>query len=667
MKIYLLILILLSSSFLITKCDDDEFEFQDDEGNSDNINIESITYELTYNNYSVVKVVIKTYDEIVSDISFIAYLKSDDEKKEYTLNCSSTFYDIIECLSERNVKFNVDDHFYFYYNKTNSNYSFDENDVLEDDKKVSLVFKPEVDIDEKFYKDKRKIFAKTHRDMVGGGYLYITKRSKEALNKPKDGFNKYIELNNFIPKIGSYNDIPISTLLGYKEAIKRGYHIVEAILRFTKDNVIVVSHEEDLEKITKKKGKISDYSYKELKKFDFGEKIDPKYKDQKILDLHSLLELCKDFGVILDLDISHLDTKEYFGKDDSYAKAIINVINKSEMFDSVFFTDGPDFKNVLKLKEIKNDIAVSLTSNNKESYDKIKDQLTGSRIIFNSGEISNENSLNEETIRYGSSKGYRMKAGTVDDINYARKIQSWGINLISTKTLPSFLIENEKEDPIMVRCVPVDDEHSECDIEDDIILKDNEWYNIYYSDNIYNSSQDINQDPIAEFQYSDTNLLDELYYKINEFNFEKGIINLNLSQELKIGEEIYGIVGPEYDDVPECYQFNFVCHGKGGYNVKCEIEKDEDKVEYNGKYCIYALEDYSFNEFETEQRTESEETYYEYIVEKKNPYFIICIIIIALVICGFIIYYIKCRKSTEEYDRIRIADNNYMSDNYLYR
>ena len=666
MKIYLFILILLSSAFLITKCDDD-FEYHDYEGNPDNINIESISYELTYNNYSVVKVVIKTYDEIENDISFIAYLKSSDEEKEYKLNCSSTFYDIIECFSEKNVEFNVEDDFYFYYNKT-SKFTFDENDILEDDKKISLVFNPEINIEDKLYKDKRKIIAETHGRMVGGGYLYITKRSKEPLNKPKDGFNKYIELNNFIPKIGSYNGIPISTLLGYKEAIKRGYHIVEAILRFTKNNVPVVSHEEDLEKITRMKGKISDYTLSELLQFDFGEEIDVKYRDEKILTLHSLLELCKDFGVILDLDISHLDTKTYFGEDDLYANKIIKVVNHTKMFDSVIFSDGPDFQNVLKLKQLKNDIAVSITASNKESYDKLKDQLNGSRIIYNSNEISNENELNEDTIKYGATIGNKMKAGTVDDINYARKIQSWGINFISTKTLPTFLIENEKEDPIMVRCVPIDDDNSECDIEDDIILKDNEWYNIYYSENIYNVSQDINQDPIGEFQYSDTNILDELYYKINEFNYERGIINLNLSQQLKIGEEIYGIVGPEYDNAPECYQYPFVCHGNDGYTVNCRIEKEEeDKVEYNGKYCIYALEDYSLNEFETETRTEPEETYYEYIVEKKNSYLIICCIIIVLVICGFIIYYIKCRKPTEDYDRIRIADNNYMSDNYLYR
>ena len=667
MKITLLIFILISNYILIY-CDGD---YQDYEGNPDNINIESISYELTYSNNSVVKVVIKTYDEIDNDVSFIAYLKSYVEQKEYILNCSSTFYDIIECFSEKKAKFNINDKFYFYYNKTKSKFTLDENDVLEDDKHISLVFKPEITIDNKLYKDNRKFTVDTEGKMIGGGYLYITRKSKDALNNPKNGFNKYIEINNLIPKVGFFDDIPLSTLAGYKEAIKRGYHIVDAVLRFTSDKIGVISHEEDLEKISDGKGKISSYTYNQLLELDFGSKIDKKYKGEKILSLQILLQLCKELNVIVDLDLSQLDNEKYF-KNNTYAYRLLNIIEKYDMFDSVYFSDGPSASNILKLKEIKNDISVSILNVNiKDSLDKIKTKFAGSKkIILSSGEISYGNSLNEENIKYASKLGQKIKVGIVDDRNYAHKIQSWGVNFITTKSLPSFLIQNDKEDPIIVRCVPIDDDNSECEIEDDVILKDNEWYNIYYSENIYNLSQNINSEPIGEFQYVDTNILDELYYKINKFNFDRGIINLNLSQKLRKGEEIFGIVGPDYDDVPECYQYNFICEGQNTYTVDCKIQKEEEeKIEYKGgNYCIYSLEDYSLNEYETDERTTPEETYIEYIAdEKKRPYVIVVCIVIVIIICLVIIYLVKFRKKRETYDRIRISDNNYLSDNYLYR
>ena len=664
MAIYFLFF-LLSSKILFVKSDDD-YIYHDYEGNTDNINIESITYELTYNNYSVVKVVIKTYDELESDISFIGYLKSSSGEKEYTLNCSSTFYDIIECLSERNAKFDVEDQYYFYYNKTKSKFTFDENDVLEDDKRISLVFRPEVNTEGTLYKDNRKITVETN-GIVGGGFLYIVKKDKEILNRPKDGFNQYIELNNFIPKVGLHNDIPISTLLGYKKAIKRGYHIVDAVLRFTRDKIPVISHDDELSRISTGKGYISDYTYLELLKLNFSQGYE-QYEGEKILSLQVLLQLCYEFDVIIDLDLSQINPK-IFSNDTTYALSLINTIKKYDMFDSVYFSDGPECLNILKLKSIKNDIAVSVMGlRNADSIDKIKKEFAGSRIILNTGEITYEKPLTEDIVKNGVSAGKKVKAGIVDDIKHAKKYQSWGVNYITTKSIPSFLIENDKEEPILVRCNPVDDEHSECEIEDEVILKDNEWYNIYYSNNIYNVSQDINEEPIGDFLYVDTNILDELYYKINKFSFERGVLSLNLSEELKRGEEICGVVGPAFENVPECYQYNFICTGNGGYSVDCKINKDEEgKIIYNGNYTIYCVEDYSLNEFETEERAAPEETYYEIIVEKKRPYFLICLIIIIIMLICVIIYFVKYKQPSATYNRVRVADNNYLSDDYLYR
>lgn len=138
MKSYFFNFILISI-FLSLKCD---FIYNDDYPNSEdvnNINIQSIFYELTYNNYSVIKVTIKTFDEFESDISFTAYLRSVDEKKDYKLNCCHSVYDMIDCYSERNITLNLNDKFYFYYNKTNSKITLDENDIFEDDKKISLI------------------------------------------------------------------------------------------------------------------------------------------------------------------------------------------------------------------------------------------------------------------------------------------------------------------------------------------------------------------------------------------------------------------------------------------------------------------------------------------------------------------------------------------------
>ena len=665
MKTNILILIFLIN-FLTIKCDNEDDRVQV----PGNINIESINYELTYNNYSVVKVVIKTYDEIENDLNFTGYLKSEDEHKEYKLHCTNTFYDIIECFSCRNVTFNLQDKYYFYYNKTDSKITFDENDILEDNKRVSLLFKPEITIDDKIYRDNKKITVETDAKMVSGGVLYITRQSKEPLQKPKDGFNKYIELKNFIPH--SFYGVPQSTLSYYKEAIRRGFHIVTAQIQFTKDKIPVICHETNLETISDGEGKLESKTFEELVKLDFGSKIDKKYAGEKILTFKYLLDLCKEYNLIIDLDLSKVDS-ENAEKTQVYLKRLLTLIDEYCMMDSIIFNEGTNPNIITKLKEMRNEISISIPNMNKKEYiEKVKDKYVGSkRVIYDFSRISEGENIDEESVKFGVSLGHKIKASIVDNLETANKIEKWGVSYITTKVLHPFLMKNEKQDPIIVRCSPLDDHTSECEIDDDIPLKDNEYYNIYYTDNIYNISQDINLEPIGSFQFIDTNLLDELYYIVKKFDFEQGIIQLSISHELEKGEEIMGAVGPSDEISTECYQYNFVCHGNGSHFVDCKIEKDDDdKVHYNGKYSIYYVEDYSLNEFEFEEHIQEDEhkedTYIEYIVEKKTSYFFVFIIIIIIIIILAFLYFCKWRNENY-YNVIRNTDNNYMPDDYLYR
>ena len=660
-KFFLLVIIL--SIFINLKCQSD--------ANPYNINIESISYELTYNNYSVVKVVIKTYDSLDSDVSFKAYLLSEEEEKEYLLHCYSTFYDIIECYSNRNEVFNTEDRFYFYYNKTDPHITFDENDILEDDKRVSLVFEPEVDIDEKLYRDNHKITVETNGDMVSGGYLYIVRSSKEVLQCPKDGFNRFFELNNIIPHVGLHDHLPPSTLQGFTEAIKKGYHILNADLRFTSDKMPVICDDDSLEKISNGKGMVSSSTFAELEKLDFGGKLDKKYEDEKIMTFAELLALCKKNEAIVNLNLEHLDIEKYFNTKE-YLNIMFLLVEKFNMTNSILFEGSPE--QILKLKEYRKDIAVAVIHKDKEELDKMKDSFKDfKRVVYSFGV-----NIDETTVKHAVSLGKKVKVSLVESPTQVKKLQSWGVNYIMSRNLPPFVIENQKEDPFVVRCSHVDEDISECDIEDYLFLIDNEMYSIYYSENIYNKSQDINTEAIGEFQYINTNILDELYYYVHYLNFERNVITLILSDSLSKGEKINGLIGPNNDEVEDCYLFNFECIGNGTYSVSCKINTtDDSKIMYNwAHYSIHSLEDYSLNEEEVEQRKveneneeyQEKEGYINYVVEKKPTTLYVCLVILAIIIICVIVFILrstKCKKPVRTY--VRISDNNYLTEDNLYR
>lgn len=75
--------------------------------------------------------------------------------------------------------------------------------------------------------------------------------------------------------------MPQSTLSYYKEAIRRGFHIVTAQIQFTKDQIPVICHETNLETISDGEGKLESKTFEELVKLDFGSKIDKKYAGEK--------------------------------------------------------------------------------------------------------------------------------------------------------------------------------------------------------------------------------------------------------------------------------------------------------------------------------------------------------------------------------------------------
>ena len=559
----------------------------------ENINILTISYELTYDKDSFLKVILKTIDDLEHETKFDALLKTVEEKKEYKLKCENISITVIECYSEKNIKFNKNDRHYFYY-KSDGKLTLDEKEVLEDYKKVTLIFKPEMYEDQIIWKDHRKILGLNNRKIVGGGYLYLVPKSKKLLHKTKDGFNNNIELNNFIAHRGIGGERPESSLSSFKEAIRRGFKIVNADLQFTKDKVPVIMHTTELGKVSDGEGKISEIDFEDLKKLDFGKKFDVKFTGEKILTFGELLKLCKENDVILELDLSLLNYKKYFENTDEYIKIIINTIEKYNMLNSIFFTDETNPNTLHRIKEIKNDIAVSISNINDDKLKKIKEKYADyKRIIYNFSGLSKGGKIDDELLKKALSTGNKVKVATVDDLELAKKFQKSGVNFITTNKLHPFYMKNEYEPPILIKCTQFDI-LADCRLGPEVKLIDNEIYNIYYSSNIYNLYEDIHDEPIGEFKYLDTIKLDDLYYNVLGFDFENSYIKLNSSVKVEKGKVLKGKVGPPYEKVADCYLYDFICIGNNKFHVYCGILKnDTSKVPYDGNYTIHTVVNYS--------------------------------------------------------------------------
>lgn len=94
----------------------------------------------------------------------------------------------------------------------------------------------------------------------------------------------------------------------FEKAAKLGVHGFEIDLRLTKDEEIIVFHDEDLDRVTNFNGKVADYTLAELKKADLGYHFTDlegsySYRDcgEQIITLGDLLELYPQMLINMDI------------------------------------------------------------------------------------------------------------------------------------------------------------------------------------------------------------------------------------------------------------------------------------------------------------------------------------------------------------------------------
>jgi glycerophosphoryl diester phosphodiesterase len=92
---------------------------------------------------------------------------------------------------------------------------------------------------------------------------------------------------------------PENTLLAFHKALELGVDMLEFDLRFSKDHVVMVIHDETLERTTNGSGKVSDYNLAELKQMDAGGWFGNVFEGLKIPTFGELCGLLEAYSEVL--------------------------------------------------------------------------------------------------------------------------------------------------------------------------------------------------------------------------------------------------------------------------------------------------------------------------------------------------------------------------------
>jgi glycerophosphoryl diester phosphodiesterase len=96
---------------------------------------------------------------------------------------------------------------------------------------------------------------------------------------------------------------PENTISAFKAAIDSGADGIETDIHLSRDGVIVITHDENIKRVSDGEGLVKDMSYEELLKYDFGRWKDERFKGEKIPTLSELLDLIEGTDMVLNIEI----------------------------------------------------------------------------------------------------------------------------------------------------------------------------------------------------------------------------------------------------------------------------------------------------------------------------------------------------------------------------
>lgn len=102
---------------------------------------------------------------------------------------------------------------------------------------------------------------------------------------------------------GASGYFPENTMLAFRKAVEMGCDGIETDVQMTKDGVLVLIHDERVDRTTNGSGLVKDFTYNELLSLDAGLWKSTQFRGLKIPTVEELLLLARDTGIRLDFEI----------------------------------------------------------------------------------------------------------------------------------------------------------------------------------------------------------------------------------------------------------------------------------------------------------------------------------------------------------------------------
>ena len=210
---------------------------------------------------------------------------------------------------------------------------------------------------------------------------------------------------------------PENTMLAFEKAVEIGVDGIELDVHLTKDNEIVIIHDEDIKRTCDGEGLVKDMTLEELRKFDASATFRGQYGFCGIPTLREYFELVKDTPIITNIELK-TGIYEYH----TIEQRVIDMVREFGLSDKIIFSSFNHFT-VKRCEEIAPEI--------KRGF------LTGDW-LYDFGKYTAERnvqcchpwhiSLSEETVKEMHDAGCEINTWTVNEYEDIKKLSAWGVD-----------------------------------------------------------------------------------------------------------------------------------------------------------------------------------------------------------------------------------------------
>ena len=167
------------------------------------------------------------------------------------------------------------------------------------------------------------------RGRIGRWKLPI-KRKTNVKKKQNDKERAWMEIYAHRGASGTH---PENTLAAFEAAARLPIDGVEFDVHLTKDEELVIIHDETIDRTSNGSGYIKDMTLEELRKFDFGVKFSEEFKGEMIPTLEEVLQVYVGTNHRLNIELKS-DVFDYEGVE----KKVITLLNQYDLVDRVIIS-----------------------------------------------------------------------------------------------------------------------------------------------------------------------------------------------------------------------------------------------------------------------------------------------------------------------------------------